>query len=95
MAYTFHSPNPLLNFQPFHDDDTNPSPQIDRGPGGKPSVMLVDPDQPTFGPVWHRVVNFVDLPDPFKCQGEGCPMCVETDEYTLWLRPEAKLGARR
>jgi hypothetical protein len=84
------SPNNRPNFDPFYEADTNPAP-MKESYGNKKPVILWDPEQMDFGPVYHIRANFKDLDHPIwngrrKCRGKACPVCKATRIYTQWLR---------
>ncbi len=86
MAYLYKSPSHMPNFSPFWDEDTNPAP-IKESDGNKQPIILWNPEQPDFGPVFHVRVNFQDLPDKVECTGPStCPHCKATKVYTRYLR---------
>lgn len=86
MPYLYKSPSHMPNFQPFWDEDTNPAPQKET-PFNKQSIILWNPTQPDFGPVYHVRVNFLPLPTKVKCTGPAtCPHCKATKVYTRYLR---------
>jgi hypothetical protein len=60
---------------------------VPQGENQKQDVVLWDPEQPEFGPVYHVMVNFQRLPTKFECLGlETCPHCKATRIYTRYLR---------
>ena len=85
MAFLVKSPAGRANFGVFWDEDTNPGP-MKESYGNRKSVILWNPEQPEFGPVYHLVVNFTRLSEKQKCEGPGCAFCVLTQDYTRYLR---------
>jgi hypothetical protein len=81
----YKSPSHMPNFGLFYEKDTNPGPQKD-SPFNKSSIILWDPAQSDFGPVYHVRVNFQDLPTKYECPGRRCPHCKATRLYTKYLR---------
>lgn len=72
----------------YFQENTEPGPFIESA-GNKQPIILWNPDQPEFGPVYHVVVNFVRLPEKKKCtMDRHCPWCKATRLYTKFLREQ-------
>ena len=80
--YYYKSPSHMPNFDPMWMEDTNAGPKGNDTYGNKPAVILWNPDQPLFGPVWHVRANFKDLDPRVECtQDKHCKVCRETRKF--------------
>lgn len=66
------------NLDPLWEKDTRgPVQSKDSKPGANPSIWLINPEQPLWGPVYHKVVNWQDV-GRVKCDGQACVHCFKT-----------------